>query len=588
MLHWSLLLLLTLACAGCSGIRRETKLEKNGETQKDGFLITSYEVKGVHFFEITKQGQEGKRPIVFFHHGLDGKKEHMVDVGKQLAVASYIAVLPDCAGHGENASRQSMDFLEVMEKTASNIDVILEAYKNSQYADSSRFALGGCSMGAMISLYYGAWGKQKPTAIVSICGTPDWNSLEQNAAACVRLEKGEKVPIDSMEEQEALWEALKSHSPDKNIEKLMQVPIFMINGTEDTVIPLSGTEAFAKKAQAYHHRLTYQEIAGHGHKMREDDLAAMVEFLENRMMLVDTLAEESVISVYGYLRWVGSSGRVIYGHQGDTWLKAGASGKGLSESDAKDMAGSIAGVVGMDTLSLAGAEYMPLQIVEAASALTAAPTAHDTQANAAAASAVHESQANTAVAPAAHKSQANTAAAPTACQSRTNVTAAALLANDAIQQGAIITLSCHMPNFSLVQENTAYEPSRDPTYARYDFRCYTPKEKGGNTVNGLLPGGRYHEKFTAFLDMIADYAGQVEGPVLFRPFHECTGDWFWWGSDSCSPEVYREVFQYTVKYLRDTKQVHNFLYVYSPGSEADYEFCLSSYSFHQTTPDKSA
>ena len=68
----------------------------------------------------------------------------MVDVGKQLAVASYIAVLPDCAGHGENASRQSMDFLEVMEKTASNIDVILEAYKNSQYADSSRFALEMC------------------------------------------------------------------------------------------------------------------------------------------------------------------------------------------------------------------------------------------------------------------------------------------------------------------------------------------------------------------------------------------------------------------------------------------------------------
>lgn len=54
---------------------------------------------------------------------------------------------------------------------------------------------------------------------------------------------------------------------------------------------------------------------------------------------------------------------------------------------------------------------------------------------------------------------------------------------------------------------------------------------------------------------------------MFRPFHENTGSWFWWGEAHCTPEEFKALFRYTVDYLRDVKDVHNFLYVYSPGSE---------------------
>ena len=97
-------------------------------------------------------------------------------------------------------------------------------------------------------------------------------------------------------------------------------------------------------------------------------------------------------------------------------------------------------------------------------------------------------------------------------------------------------------------------------------------------MSRILPGGDLNEAYNGYLDLIADYglilqAQQV--PVLFRPLHENNGSWFWWGAAFCDEEGYKNVYRYTVEYLRDVKNVHNFLYVYSPGgpfdSLADFE-----------------
>ena len=44
-------------------------------------------------------------------------------------------------------------------------------------------------------------------------------------------------------------------------------------------------------------------------------------------------------------------------------------------------------------------------------------------------------------------------------------------------------------------------------------------------------GGEYNEVFTAYLDIIVEYAKALEDeniPIIFRPFHENIGSWFWW------------------------------------------------------------
>ena len=53
-------------------------------------------------------------------------------------------------------------------------------------------------------------------------------------------------------------------------------------------------------------------------------------------------------------------------------------------------------------------------------------------------------------------------------------------------------------------------------------------------------------------------------PVVFRPWHEHNGDWFWWGKAHTSEADYIALWRFTVHYLRDVKGVHNLLYAFSP------------------------
>lgn len=91
-----------------------------------------------------------------------------------------------------------------------------------------------------------------------------------------------------------------------------------------------------------------------------------------------------------------------------------------------------------------------------------------------------------------------------------------------------------------------------------------------NAFKSILPGGANHDWYQAKLDKVAEVAQSMVGgdgkaiPFIFRPFHEFDGHWFWWGKDYCSPQEFITVWRFTVEYLRDTKQVNNMLFAFSP------------------------
>ncbi len=95
-------------------------------------------------------------------------------------------------------------------------------------------------------------------------------------------------------------------------------------------------------------------------------------------------------------------------------------------------------------------------------------------------------------------------------------------------------------------------------------------EKG--VVASILPGGARYETFQQWLGNAAEFlssletADEVKVPVLFRPWHEHTGSWFWWGKEWCSPEEYKALWRMTYDFMTD-KGVNNLLYAYSPGTE---------------------
>mgnify|MGYP000658180355 CR=1 FL=1 len=94
--------------------------------------------------------------------------------------------------------------------------------------------------------------------------------------------------------------------------------------------------------------------------------------------------------------------------------------------------------------------------------------------------------------------------------------------------------------------------------------------KTATAVSSILPGGANHAQFRLWLDRLAGFFVGLKSadgtcvPVLFRPFHEHTGNGFWWGKGNCTAEEYIALWRFTLEYLRDTKGVHNLLYVYSP------------------------
>jgi len=97
-------------------------------------------------------------------------------------------------------------------------------------------------------------------------------------------------------------------------------------------------------------------------------------------------------------------------------------------------------------------------------------------------------------------------------------------------------------------------------------------------VKSILPGGANNAVFMHWLDNIAAFFSGLKDkkgeaiPVIFRPFHEHTGDWFWWGRAHCTSEEYKQMWIYTIKYLTETKNLHNLIFAYSPaGSFKDLE-----------------
>src|SRR5690606_24891389 len=65
----------------------------------------------------------------------------------------------------------------------------------------------------------------------------------------------------------------------------------------------------------------------------------------------------------------------------------------------------------------------------------------------------------------------------------------------------------------------------------------------------------------------------------FRPYHEHTGSWFWWGRPHTSEADYVALWQMTVDHLRRTRGLGHLLFAFSPsgGDVANREQYLYGY-----------
>ena len=111
---------------------------------------------------------------------------------------------------------------------------------------------------------------------------------------------------------------------------------------------------------------------------------------------------------------------------------------------------------------------------------------------------------------------------------------------------------------------------REPFHGETFYAADMTADEKATAFASILPGGSNHAYFKTKLDKVADVLNNLKGddgkliPVIFRPFHEFDGSWFWWGAAYVTPDQYKQAYQFVVTYLRDTKSVHNIIYAFSP------------------------
>ena len=118
---------------------------------------------------------------------------------------------------------------------------------------------------------------------------------------------------------------------------------------------------------------------------------------------------------------------------------------------------------------------------------------------------------------------------------------------DAHKRGGIITLSWHAGNPATGGDSWDKTPA----------------------VKDIIGNGIHKKKYKKWLENVANFIKTLKYkgnliPILFRPYHEMNGAWFWWGESNCSSAEYIQLWQETVTNLRDKHKLHNLLYVYSP------------------------
>jgi Glycosyl hydrolase family 26 len=136
------------------------------------------------------------------------------------------------------------------------------------------------------------------------------------------------------------------------------------------------------------------------------------------------------------------------------------------------------------------------------------------------------------------------------------------------ERGAVITISWHLNN--PLTGKSAWDPAP-------------------GTVASILPGGEKHDLYKSWLDKIARFLNALKGskgeyiPVIFRPFHELNGSWFWWGKNHCTPDEFKKLWRFTVSYLRDEKKLHHLLYAYNTDRFETPEDYLERYPGNEWT-----
>ena len=85
----------------------------------------------------------------------------------------------------------------------------------------------------------------------------------------------------------------------------------------------------------------------------------------------------------------------------------------------------------------------------------------------------------------------------------------------------------------------------------------------------------WNNRAASFIASLKDAEGNPV-PVIFRPWHENSGSWFWWGAGNATPDEYIALWKRT-REIFDAKGINNVVWAYSPDKDLTHEQYFLTY-----------
>lgn len=117
------------------------------------------------------------------------------------------------------------------------------------------------------------------------------------------------------------------------------------------------------------------------------------------------------------------------------------------------------------------------------------------------------------------------------------------------QRGGIVEISWHP--FNPVNMKDAWTPTK-------------------NAIHEVLNDSRLRAVFESWVGKVADFISSLSDkdgrrvPVIFRPWHEMCGAWFWWGRDGGTQDEYKALYRLTHDILTKQRGLDNIVWAFSP------------------------
>lgn len=123
------------------------------------------------------------------------------------------------------------------------------------------------------------------------------------------------------------------------------------------------------------------------------------------------------------------------------------------------------------------------------------------------------------------------------------------------QAGGIVSFMwhIHMPTNAFAEQQTDWEAF----YRWTEKPCYISPMQA--SIEGTFENRLFRRKLAGVADLLLYYQ-QQDIPIIWRPLHEGSGGWFWWGTEGA--EAYKRLYQYMFNYFQQAG-IHNLLWVWT-------------------------